>query len=159
MSDDYKLQLSVKQDALGLMWNVRANTIDEFDEFLKQIKNKYGVDLLPQVAATPPSVSVPETKMTAPSEPPVSTPPTTQMIPAVTLSVSVTDGRKYFRIRGGQFAKWGIVVYPEVLAAAGIATDKLEAKEYSLEGKALNAFYSLKPDGKTAKVVRLAKSE
>lgn len=72
------------------------------------------------------------------------------------LHVTMTGGKKLFRIGGGQFAKFGVTVWPEVL---GKHTDleQLEAKDYDFPG--FTAYYILNDAGKPQKITRLEKIE
>lgn len=69
-----------------------------------------------------------------------------------TLSGSVTDGKEYWKIKGGKWSKHGVTVWPEVLQAAGIGTEP-GGGPYSLKG--WRAHVLLKPDGNPQKVARL----
>ena len=71
------------------------------------------------------------------------------------LSVSMTDGKKYFKIKGEQYKKFGVTVWPEVLKEIGVNPDAAESKEYDFKG--WRAFYTLKDDGSghPAKIVKL----
>jgi hypothetical protein len=71
------------------------------------------------------------------------------------LVVSINNGKKYFKIKGGNWSKYGVTVWDEVLATAGIPAARLEGKEYNLTG--YKATIVRKPDGKPEKVVRLEK--
>lgn len=68
------------------------------------------------------------------------------------ITASVSDGKAYWRVKGGEFQKWGVIVYEEVLKAAGLS-ELNPLKPYSEPG--LIAYYSLKEDGKPKKVTRL----
>lgn len=70
-----------------------------------------------------------------------------------TLSGSVTDGKEYWKIKGGKWSKHGVTIWPEVLQAAGIGTEP--GKTYNLAG--WRAHVLLKPDGNPQKVTRLEK--
>lgn len=71
---------------------------------------------------------------------------------AQTLSVTSEDDKTFYKVKGGEFSKFGVTVYPEVLRAAGI-----ELKSQPLDG--WQAWYNeTEKDGKTQrKVTRLAK--
>jgi len=49
------------------------------------------------------------------------------------LRVSVDGGKKRFKVLGEQFSQYGIVIYDEILKAAGYEPDNLEPKDYALE--------------------------
>jgi hypothetical protein len=68
------------------------------------------------------------------------------------ITATVSDGKAYWRVKGGEFQKWGVIVYEEVLAAAGLG-ELNPLKPFSEPG--LIAYYSLKDDGKPKKVTRL----
>lgn len=68
------------------------------------------------------------------------------------ITATVADGKAYWRVKGGEFQKWGVIVYPEVLAAADLA-DLNPLKPYTEAG--LTAYYSTKDDGKPKKITRL----
>lgn len=74
--------------------------------------------------------------------------------PAQALSSSSNAGKSYFKVKGGRFTKFGVNIWPEVLAAAGLKAEV--GPDKSLEG--YTAFYVLKADGKEDKVIRLAKN-
>jgi len=66
------------------------------------------------------------------------------------ISVELKDDTLYYKIKGGQFTKYGVRVWPEVLTAAGIPFEKLQGgKTYNLKKWCT---YSTKPDGKPEKV-------
>lgn len=62
---------------------------------------------------------------------------------AQTLTASMMNGKTYWKVRGGQFTKYGVSIWPEVLTAAGIEPSTLNpAQEYQLTG--YNAMYQTK---------------
>lgn len=68
------------------------------------------------------------------------------------ITATVADGKAYWRVKGGEFQKWGVIVYDEVLKAAGL--DNLNPlTPYTEPG--MIAYYSKKEDGKPKKVTRL----
>lgn len=75
--------------------------------------------------------------------------------PATTLLAgSIKNGKVFWKIKGGRWEKWGVTVYPEILAAAGFDVEGLDAsKEYSLNG--FTAYFLAKADGTPIKVTRL----
>ena len=78
---------------------------------------------------------------------------TTHTFPAGTLSATITDGKTYWKVKGGRFGKWGVTIWPEILDAAGF--DALDpGTPYNLSG--WTAEY-VEKDGKPDKVVRLYK--
>jgi hypothetical protein len=71
------------------------------------------------------------------------------------LLVTITNGKKYFKVKGGPWMKYGVTVWDEVLVQAGIPVGKLEGKEYDFIN--YKAAYSLRADGKPEKVIKLEK--
>ncbi len=77
-----------------------------------------------------------------------------QSFAASQLVGSVADGKAYWKVKGGQFTKFGVTVWPEVLQASGFDLNGLVAgSSYSLEGR--TAYYVCKADGKPDKVTRI----
>lgn len=79
---------------------------------------------------------------------------------AVNLAVTITNGKKYFHVKGGAWMKFGVVVWDEVLAAAGISAAKLKGPDEVPEGydlKGYKATFTRKADGKPNKVIKLEK--
>ena len=68
---------------------------------------------------------------------------------------TMAGGKTYWKVKGGQFTKFGVTVWPEVLKDAGLATDLDPMQVYSLQG--YKAFYVTKDEGKPDKVVKLEK--
>lgn len=68
------------------------------------------------------------------------------------IEANVNGGKVSWRVKGGQFAKFGVIAWPEVVAAAGLKLDP-NVGAYSLTG--WSAEYTLKEDGKPQKVTRL----
>lgn len=77
----------------------------------------------------------------------------TQAFQASELCIDTHDGKTYFKVKGGQFTKFGVTIWPETLAAAGLAKPTANA---SLAG--WTAHYTNKPDGKPDKVLKLEKT-
>ena len=71
------------------------------------------------------------------------------------LVVTISNSKKYFKVKGGPWSKYGVTIWDEVLVSAGIPVGKLEAKEYDLKG--YKATIVRKADGKPEKVVKLDK--
>jgi hypothetical protein len=71
-----------------------------------------------------------------------------------TISVSITNEKKFFKVKGGKYSKFGVTAWPEVLHSIGMNTENAEAKEYPFPG--YKATYVLK-DGKPSKVTKLEK--
>lgn len=72
------------------------------------------------------------------------------------ITATVSDGKAYWRVKGGDFQKWGVAIYPEVLEAAGLNNIN-PLVPYTEPG--LVAYYSVKEDGKPKKIVRLERRE
>jgi hypothetical protein len=72
------------------------------------------------------------------------------------LECTTTNNKQYFHVKGGPWKKYGVTVWNEVLARAGISPEQLEGgKTYALVG--YKAYYIKKADGNPKKVVRLEK--
>lgn len=78
-----------------------------------------------------------------------------QSFSATTISATVSEGKTTWRVKGGQFEKFGVICYPEVLRAAQLELDPTQV--YSLNG--WTAYYAVKDDGKPQKVTRLVKAQ
>ena len=77
----------------------------------------------------------------------------TATFPASSLAATITDGKTYWKVKGGRFGKWGVTIWPETLDAAGFgALDPI--RPYDLSG--WTAEY-IEKEGKPDKVVRLYK--
>lgn len=85
---------------------------------------------LPAESAAPPSTSFAVDKITA----------------------TIDDGKVYWRVKGGEFQKFGVVVYPEVLEAAGLGGIN-PVQPFSEPG--MVAYYSTKDNGKPKKITRI----
>lgn len=70
------------------------------------------------------------------------------------ITATVDDGKAYWRVKGGEFQKFGVIIYPEVLEAAGLG-DLNPLKAFDEPGWV--AYYSLKENGQPKKVTRLEK--
>lgn len=83
--------------------------------------------------------------------------PTTIELPADSLVALVTDGKAYWKVKAGEYQKFGISIWPETLEAAGFDVDDLNPlKPVDLRG--WTAVCALKEDGKAKKVIRLEKA-
>jgi hypothetical protein len=72
------------------------------------------------------------------------------------ITATIDDGKVYWRVKGGEFQKFGVIVYEEVLEAAGLSEIN-PLKPFSEPG--LVAYYSTKEDGiKPKKVTRLERA-
>lgn len=75
--------------------------------------------------------------------------------PAAELLATVDNGKTYWRVKGGEFRKYGVTIYPEVLEAAGFDFDQLDPlRPMNLDG--WRAIYITKDNGKPKKVIELA---
>ena len=77
------------------------------------------------------------------------------MVDSITATVS--DGKAYWRVKGGEFQKWGVIVYDEVLERAGLLATLNPLKPYSEPG--MVAYYSLKENGKPKKIIRFERGK
>ena len=71
------------------------------------------------------------------------------------LVCTITGGKKYLKVKGGKWLKYGITLWDEVAVAAGIPVGKLEGKEYALPG--YKATFIRKADGNPQKITKLEK--
>jgi len=80
---------------------------------------------------------------------------TEEMFEAEQLVANMSSGKTYWKVKGGKYGKFGVAVWPEVLDAAGLASDKLDPSQvYDLAG--YKAF-TVSSEGKPQKVTRLEK--
>lgn len=68
-----------------------------------------------------------------------------------TLNVEVKDGKHFFKIRGGQYSRHGVRVWPEVLKAAGINPETVPADGMPLDRECEVSI----EDGKIRKVTNI----
>ena len=69
----------------------------------------------------------------------------------------MSGGKTYWKVKGGPYAKFGVTIWPETLAKAGINPEELDpGDEYPLYGYV--AHFQLNDEGKPQKVVALVKS-
>jgi len=81
-------------------------------------------------------------------------PPTGGSFLADKLTATVDDGNAYWKVRGGQYTKFGVTIWPEALVDAGFDFDELNPmKPVDLSG--WTAHYVLNDNGKPKKVVKL----
>jgi hypothetical protein len=71
------------------------------------------------------------------------------------ISVSVNNEKKFFKVKGGKYSKFGVTVWPEVLHAVGMNVENAEAKEYPFPG--YKATFVMNDKGKPSKVITLEK--
>lgn len=123
----------------------------------KQVgKSAYETPAAPLPQPTPiDQIITEQANLPFPTEEPNQPKPTGNTFMAEHLAVNIANGKKYFKVKGGQWSKYGVTVWDEVLVKAGIPTGKLEAQEYNL--KDYKATYVLKADGKPDKVILLEK--
>lgn len=73
---------------------------------------------------------------------------------ADTMTATVDDGKVYWKVKGEQYQKYGVTIWPEVLADAGYDVDALNPlKAVDLSG--FVAICTVKENGKPKKVIRL----
>lgn len=70
------------------------------------------------------------------------------------MSAVVNAGKVRWIVKGGQFTKFGVTCWPEVLAKTGVKFDPTEV--YNMAG--WTATYTLKEDGKPDKIINMAKA-
>ena len=74
---------------------------------------------------------------------------------AESLTGTMNNGKVYWKVKGGRWAKFGVTVWQEVLEAAGFNFDELDpAQTYDLTGYTATAMLE---DGKPKKVIKLVK--
>lgn len=74
--------------------------------------------------------------------------------PAELLVASMHEGKTYWKVKGAQFTRYGVTIWPEVMKAAGFDADALDIhQQYSLAG--FHALYALNDNGQPSKVTAL----
>ena len=73
---------------------------------------------------------------------------------AETLTATVDDGKVYWKIRGANFQKFGVIIWPEVLTDAGINPEDLNPLK-THDMSAYVAVCTVKENGQPKKVIRL----
>lgn len=97
--------------------------------------------------------SHPAQTVAAPAAPTVAAP--SFMVDKIVATVDSEKDKIYWRVKGGEFQKFGVIVYPEVFDTCGL-TDRLNPlKPFTEPGWV--AVYSLKENGTPKKVIRLSK--
>ena len=137
------------------------------------VENLLKRDALPRARGQQPPPNAPETQQASSgaaqsSAPTVPTPPVAQhpdgplTFEAESLVGSTSQGKTYWKVQGGQFKKFGVTVWPEVLTAAGFNMELLNpAENYNLLG--YTATYLLNAEKSTVdkvvpdKVVKLTR--
>lgn len=71
---------------------------------------------------------------------------------ATEMGCETKNGKAFWKVKGGQWTKFGIIAWPEVLADAGLAPVVAKAP-YNMTG--WTAHYINKPDGKPDKIIKL----
>lgn len=117
--------------------------------------------LKPRAEAAAPAPA-PTNGSSKPATPPLATgtpPPQAAQGGALTfnaekLTATVTNGTTYWKVAGGQFSKFGVTIWPEVLQDAGFDPAALDPTQvYNLAG--YKAHYALNDKGKAGKVTLL----
>ena len=75
-------------------------------------------------------------------------------IPAEEMVCTVSDGVPYWKVRGGEYRKFGVTIWPEVLEAAGFDPKRLNPLE-AISLKGYTATILLKENGQPKKVLNL----
>lgn len=78
-----------------------------------------------------------------------STGPQTVSFIGTTILVETKDNKRYYKVKGGQYEKWGVRVWPEVLEAANVAYDALPLGETSFARPCMAEIV----DGKVKRVI------
>ena len=147
-------------------WNCQF-TLRDADEGNMMVRFAAFVKVLEESHVTPKAVGAqPQQVVTVPALAPDDEPPELVRIDETVLnadgwfdvtevSCSLDDGQERWRVKGGNFTKWGVVAYPEVFANAGLKLDPLEAP-HKLAG--WKAYYINNPEtGSPKKVIALRK--
>jgi len=72
------------------------------------------------------------------------------------MTATVDDGKAYWKVKGGIYRKFGVIVWPEVLETAGFDVDELNPlKQIDLTG--WTAVFNVKENGQPHKVIKLSK--
>lgn len=89
----------------------------------------------------------------APSRAPVDTGLLDDEFEGGCIEVEVKGGKRYYKLKGGRFAKYGVRIWPETLADAGIDHSQLENGDNPITPR--KAKISIGRDGKPEKVIKL----
>jgi hypothetical protein len=131
----------VRLTARGQSWEEFEGNVARITEMLDAVPTKG--QTLSAVSSSPPAPSAAEGSSSG------------LTFAAERLEGRVESGKEYWKIKGGRFGKFGVVAWPEVLAAAGFTN--LDARQtYDLSGWI--ASYAVKEDGKPDKVTRLQRA-
>lgn len=98
---------------------------------------------------TPTAVVAPSSASVAPEETAVGT------FAAEQMTATLVDGKTYWKVKGGQFQKFGVSIWPEALEASGFNPDELDpTKPVDLVG--YTAHYITKENGQPKKIIKLS---
>lgn len=100
----------------------------------------------PSAAVATPAAPKPVTAQAAPVAPAAS-----GQFAAELLVSNMNEGKWYWKVKGGQYTKFGVTIWPETLDAAGLEHEN--GKSYNMTG--WTAHYVAKPDGKPDKIIKL----
>ena len=133
-------------------WNVQFTLRDDDEMALMERFAAFVVKLeeVQHVVPKPVGQQAANLRQTAPEAPgQAQTPPPTSSVPppaatqhegplsfeAESLVGSTSEGKTYWKVRGGMFKKFGVTIWPEVLKAAGFDVEELNpATPYNLIG-------------------------
>lgn len=124
-------------------------------------KNAYDTPALPLPVATPvdnlinQAASIPLTGV--PENPVETQAPKTEELSFMTefLECRITNEKQYFKVKGKPYSKFGVTVWPEVLAQAGIPYAKMKGETYNFLG--YKATYTKNAKGSPEKITKLEK--
>lgn len=122
--------------------------IDTINEWLDRHAEAVNVE------PTPPEVKATQTTTTP--APQKSTPQSTLHFEVERIEANVSAGKVSWRVKGGHFAQYGVICWPEVIKAAELQLDPAVGA-YNMTGWI--AEYVTKEDGKPQKVTRLYKAQ
>ena len=126
-STGWRVQITLRDES-------ESNLLERFGLFVEAISER---GMSPNGAS--PTTTAPSTVGDAPPKAPAEvTASETQSqdtFQAEQLVGSINDGKVYWKVQGGPFVKFGVTIWPEVLADAGFDVDQLDPTQtYSLEG-------------------------
>jgi len=151
-----------------------CTVLDTLVDMVKYGQKKYHLDTNrnvmradePAVVAGGPSVpapaaSAPAASSPAPAQPAPQPAPQATSAPGITdmtfqteqLVSEIKEGKRYWKIKGAPFMKYGVRVWDEVLEAAGFVLEQMDQPVYSLTG--YTAHYVEREPGKPLKVTML----
>lgn len=144
-STGWRVQITLRDES-------ESNLLERFGLFVEAISER---GMSPNGAS--PTTTVPSTVGDLPPKSPeevtASDTQSQDTFTAEQLVGSINDGKTYWKVQGGPFVKFGVTIWPEVLADAGFDVDQLDPTQmYSLEG--YKATY-LKEGNKPKKVTLL----